>query len=252
MEVLLRNCINTAALLCMGTVMVYGQVDLSKYELGVNLSTYVYEGDLTPSSIGSFKTSRFGLMIYANRKINSAFSLRTNLAFGSLKGDDEKYADPSWRQQRNFSFKSPIFEVSELLTWNILGNNSERGLGGFSPYLFGGIGFSFLNITRDVSRYNAEYFANEPHVQEGLLIDFAKPLPKAIPVFPVGLGIRYSLNSKFSVLAESSYRITTTDYLDGFSQSANAARKDQYGSYSLGLIYKFAGKNNMDCPPVVK
>lgn len=252
MEVFLKRCINVAMVLLGETITVYGQVDLSKFELGVNLGTYLYQGDLTPSAKGSFKTPGFGFMVYANRAVTASFSLRTSLAVGSLKGDDGKFSDPSWRKQRNFSFKSPVFEISELLVWNVLGKNSEKSLKGFSPYLFGGLGVSFLNITRDLSRYNAEYFADEPHVQAGLNIDLAKRLPRAIPVFPIGIGIRYPLSPRFSVLAESSYRFTTTDYLDGFSQAANPARKDQYASHSVGIIYKFAGKNATDCPPLPK
>ena len=132
------------------------------------------------------------------------------------------------------------------------GKNSEKGIKGFSPYLFGGLGVTFLNIKRDLSAYNAEFFADQPHVQEGLNADLATSLPKAIPVFPLGLGIRYSLSSKISLLAESAYRFTTTDYLDGFSKAANAARKDQFGSFSLGVIYKFSGRSAMDCPAVPK
>ncbi|MFT3981530.1 MAG: hypothetical protein QM687_13740 [Ferruginibacter sp.] len=32
-----------------------------KYELGVNLGAYVYQGDLSPQKLGSFKTIRPGL-----------------------------------------------------------------------------------------------------------------------------------------------------------------------------------------------
>ena len=90
------------------TVMVYGQVDLSKFEVGVNVSSYLYQGDLTPSSKGSLKTPGFGFMIFASRAVTSSFSLRTNVAVGSIKGDDGKSVNPSWRQQRNFRFRSTV------------------------------------------------------------------------------------------------------------------------------------------------
>lgn len=252
MKRLLKTCINISVVLFGGTVCVNGQVDLSKFEVGVNFSTYLYQGDLTPTANSSFKTPRFGFMVYANRALSSSFSLRTSLAVGSIKGDDGKFSDPSWRQQRNFAFRSPVLEISELLQWNVLGKNSGKLLGGFSPYLFGGLGVSFLNIQRDLSRYNAEYFADEPHVQAGLNLDLAKKLPRAIPVFPVGLGLRFSVSRKVSLIAESSLRVTTTDYLDGFSEAANSARKDQYSSHSVGIIYTFGKKNSTDCPTLPK
>jgi hypothetical protein len=252
MGVFFKKCINMAVALCSGTAMVYGQAGLSKMELGINLSSYLYQGDLTPSAKGSVKTPGFGIMVFASKSVSPSFSLRTNLALGSIKGDDGKYASPAWRKQRNFSFRSPVFEISELLVWKILGRNNERGIAGFSPYLFGGIGCTFLDIRRDLSRYNAEYFADEPNVQAGLNADLAKPLPRSVAVLPVGVGIRYFLSPRFSAQAETSYRLTNTDYLDGFSKAANPRLKDQYSSFSVGIVYKFAAKNAMDCPDIVK
>jgi hypothetical protein len=87
---------------------------------------------------------------------------------------------------------------------------------GLSPYLFAGLGVSLLNIKRDWSRFNAEYFSSEPKTLSGLAADQQHPLPALIPVFPMGIGIRYPISPSISVNAETSYRFTFTDYLDGF------------------------------------
>jgi len=138
-----------------------GQVNFSKFEIGINAGVFIYQGDLTPSRTGSYRTGKPGLGIYVNKLISPAFSLRTNLAFGKLKGDDAKYSTPEYRQQRNFNFKSPVFEISELLVADLFKNNMARQYSGLSPYLFAGIGFSFLNIKRDWSRFNGEYLIKE-------------------------------------------------------------------------------------------
>src|SRR5438552_16912332 len=135
---------------------VYSQPGITKFELGTSLGTFIYQGDLTPSHFGSVKTQKLEFNLSANKILNSSFSLRTNLAIGKLKGDDSKYASPEYRQQRNFYFTSPVIEISEQLLWNPLGKNYYSN--GFSPYLFAGIGYSFLNIKRDWSRFNVEYF----------------------------------------------------------------------------------------------
>jgi outer membrane receptor protein involved in Fe transport len=69
-----------------------------------------------------------------------------------------------------------------------------------------------------------------------------------IPVLPMGIGIRYPISSRISINAETSYRFTFTDYLDGFSKAANDSRRDSYLSHTVGLIYKFRNNLMMKCP----
>lgn len=247
MKVLLRKGIIIAISLY-GGESVYSQSGIPKYEFGINAGTYIYLGDLTPTDLGSFKTPGFGISLFRNRLLNNSFSLRTNLALGKLKGDDSKYPTPGWRQERNFKFTSPVFEISELLVWDILGKNIIAK--GFSPYFFGGVGYTFLNIKRDWGNFNKVYFAAEPKVIAGLSADAAHSIPRGIPVLPVGVGVKYALTSKISIHAETSYRYTFTDYLDGFSQAASASKKDSYYSFSIGLIFRSGRKNMLDCPVI--
>src|SRR6186997_1663103 len=123
--------------LCFGIrLLATCQSNFSKFELGVNAGVFVYQGDLTPSKLGSYKTLKPELSFFVNRKLNAVFSLRTNLAFGGLKGDDASYSSPEYRQQRNLNFKSPLFEISELLVADIFRNNLSGRSPGLSPYLF--------------------------------------------------------------------------------------------------------------------
>jgi hypothetical protein len=221
------------------------QSDLSKYQLGFTAGMFIYQGDLTPSRFGSFKTATFAGNIFLNRILNSSFLLRTSLAFGKLRGDDAKYSSPAWRQQRNFNFSSPVIEISELLVYHPLRN--DRTL---SPYIFGGPGLGWLNITRDWSKFNSEFFNAEPNVQAGLSEDIAHATPHLLPVALLGAGVEYDYSKKLSFIAESSYRFTLSDYVDGFSKAANPAKYDHYQNYSVGLIYKFGKKGAVDCPVV--
>ncbi len=246
-RVLTKTAFIATTALCMG-MKLFAQ-NVPKYEIGANLGFMVYQGDLTPQQIGSFKTQKFALGLHAGKLLSPSFSLRANLAFGKLKGDDAKYAIPEYRQQRNFNFTSPVTELSAQLVWNITGRNyADKG---FSPYVFAGAGFSFLKIKRDWSSMNREYFAGESsEVLTGLAIDSAHNLPRILPVVPIGIGMKYFFTPKWGVNAETSYRITNTDYLDGFSQSANADKKDTYLGYSIGLIYRSGKKNTLACPVI--
>ncbi|MEY2917953.1 MAG: hypothetical protein RIS73_1667, partial [Bacteroidota bacterium] len=176
-----------------------------------------------------------------------SFSVRLNFNRGKLYGNDAAYSNPEWRKQRSFAFTTPVTEVSAQAVWSLLSQKSSR----FSPYLFAGAGFSFLNIKRDWSNLNTSVFGDGSAVQAGLVIDAAKKLPRIIPVVPVGAGVRYSLNDRFSLIGETSYRLSFTDYLDGFSKSANAGKNDHYMSHSVGIIYSFGKKNKtLGCPSV--
>src|ERR1043166_5948997 len=182
--------------LCLGIHLIAaGQLAVPKFEVGLNAGVFVYQGDLTPSQLGSYKTLKPGLNVFLNRIISPVFSLRTKLAIGGLKGDDAKYPTPAYRQQRNFNFHSPAVEVSELLVADVFKNNMSRSSAGLSPYLFAGLGFSLLNIKRDWTRFNAEYFSSEQSTISGLTADQQHPLPALIPAIPVGIGIRYPISS---------------------------------------------------------
>lgn len=223
------------------------QLNLSRIELGANLNSFIYQGDLTPNKLGSFKTMRWGLDLNGSYLLNTRFALRTQILFGGLEGDESRYSKPSYRQQRNFAFKTPVTEISERLVWNITKPGTAGGRR-LSPYITAGIGYAFLNIRRDYSRFNEAYFGPEHYVTTGLAEDISHSLPRGLLTIPVGAGLRYALTSYWSLNLETTYRLTGHDYLDGFSHSANTDRKDHFFNNSLGVIYTFGKSKGIDCP----
>ena len=216
---------------------------------GLNAGAYVYQGDLTPERFGSFKTIQPGLSLFVKKPINHFLAVRIHLSFAKLKADESKYAKPAYRQQRNFSFTTPVIEFSGQLVWNILGRNYDDR--GFMPYIFSGAGITLVNIRKDYSRMNPAVFGENSEVLTGLVIDNATGTPRGLLSVPIGVGAEYPLSERFSVNVEASYRFIFTDYLDGFSQSASPKYKDHYHSSSAGLIYKFGKKiKDMGCPIV--
>jgi len=237
--------------LCLGLsvhIVAVSQRAVPKFEIGINAGVFIYQGDLTPSQLGSYKTLKPALNLFVNKILSPLLSLRTNVAIGGLKGDDARYAAPAYRQQRNFSFHSPVFELSELMVADVFKNNMSRSSSGLSPYLFAGLGLSLVNISRDWSRFNAEYFSSEASTISGLSADLQHPSPTLLPVIPVGVGIRYPVSSRISINAETSYRFTFTDYLDGFSKAANDARRDSYLTHTVGVTYQFRNNSWIKCP----
>ncbi|HEU5164114.1 MAG TPA: DUF6089 family protein [Chitinophagaceae bacterium] len=221
------------------------------YELGLHIGTFIYQGDLTPNDYGAFNTMKPGFAISVTRNLNSLYAIRFQLLHGSLKGDDSKYESPDWRQQRNFKFKTPVTELSLQAVRNILSlASNEAGIINFTPYIFGGISYSFLNIKRDWSNFNYSHFAGETAVINGLNEDINHKLPKGLFSIPIGAGVRYGITEKLSFSLEGIYRIIGNDYLDGFSQSANPDMADHYHALMVGLIYSFGKRNKFDCPKI--
>ncbi|MEO7766793.1 MAG: DUF6089 family protein [Ferruginibacter sp.] len=238
----------TVLLFIAGSTNTRAQINLSKWQVGVNGGIFVYQGDLTPSDVGSYKTVMPAFGFYISRILNPAFLLRTNVAFGKLYGDDAKYNSPVWRQQRNYGFATPVAEISELLVWNMLSNNGNELGRKVSPYIFGGLGVSFLKINRDTSNFNTHYFAAATNLMNGLIADLNRMPPRAALVVPMGLGLEFYLSPRLSLTAETSFRLTFTDYLDGFSLGANPEKKDFYYSHTIGLMYRFGKSNSLSCP----
>lgn len=220
----------------------------SKFELGAGFSSFIYQGDLTPNRLGSYKTVRFGFHLHGSLILSPSFLARTNITVGGLHGNDAAYNNPEFRQQRNFNFKTPVIELSELLVWNPMRKN--YGEKGFSPYIMGGIGITLLNIKSDSRNFNPDYFLEGSAILAGIDEDIAHGTPKVIPVVPVGAGIRYNISPAISVYGESAYRLMFTDYLDGFSKAANPKYYDHYQTITAGIIYRPGSKGKLACPAV--
>ncbi len=235
--------ITTGLIFLLASKSVRSQTSLPKWEVGINHSSFFYQGDLSPYKYGATKTPAFGFGILVNRMLSNKLSGRANFLIGKVMANESQYG-PVWRQERNFKFNSSVKELSVLLQWNIKSDNyaTRQRL---SPYVFGGIALSFVNVQRDHSNFNAEYF--DPSIAAALDEDIQQPLPKTIFALPIGIGIRHSINDKLYVFGETSHRLMFNDYLDGFSKSGNPDNADRFYNYSVGVILRL-NKNAYGCP----
>lgn len=243
MNTVSRKGILVLAALCFFSFC-FSQSRLSKFQFGVTGGLFIYQGDLSPSPLGSYRTPGFTINAFVNYPIGTAISVRASLAYGKLRGDDAAFDQPEWRAQRAFRFNASILELSGHLLWYPVGNDRK-----LAPYIFGGPGLSLVSVNRDWSRFNGEYFSAEPGLQEGLNKDLERGLPRIIPVLPVGAGIQYDLSPAIALIAETGYRFSRTDYLDGFSQAANPVLKDHYLNHSIGILFRPGRRSTWDCPP---
>lgn len=249
MNAIVRVCLLSVVISCI-SFTAPAQNYRYHYEAGINLGTLLYQGDLVSSSFGSFKGTAPMVQLWAGKPFSPYFSWRVNLMFGSLGMDESWFTTPYWKRLRNFSFHTPVAELSGLLQYNIYGDNDKDTYHILTPYLFTGLGLAKLDIHRDWSRLDSSVSPESP-IRKGILIDSMHALPSVLPVLPVGLGLKWMVTPRVAVNAELNLRLTLTDYLDGFSYAANPNAKDTYYGISLGVSFVL-GNNEMKCPQVRK
>lgn len=221
-----------------------------RYEFGLNVGKMVYQGDLTPSPLGSFRSSKYSFGLTAARVLNRAFAIRASFLHGGLNGNDGMYSSPAYRKERAFNFTSSVNELTGQIVWSVPGVSVfEKG---FSAYIFAGAGAAHMSIRPDWSGFNAEFFGTEAAtIRQGLAVDSAHGVPGIVPLLITGGGVKYFFTPSWAVNAEASYRVSNSDYMDGFSEAVNPELNDHYMNYSVGVIYRRGKRNSsMDCPTV--
>ena len=236
-------------ILLLSTVQTQAQTSHYHFEAGVNTGTLLYQGDLVSSQLGSFKGAKPMLQLWLAKPFTPYLSLRASILFGSVSADESRFSTPFWKQLRNFSFSSPVTELSTILQFNFYGDNGQETYHTLTPYLVAGAGLSFLTIKRDWSKLDTTAFNSKSQTQTGLGIDTLHALPRALPVIPIGAGVRWMVSPRFSVNAEATMRFSFSDYIDGFSYAANSKANDNYLGLSLGVSFVLGG-NWVKCPRV--
>ncbi len=226
----------------------FSQGNSKPISVGLETGTLVYQGDLVPNIAGSFRNSKLLFGINVSKQFLPHFGLKASLSRGQISADESIYSDPAWRQLRAFQFQTPVTEFSTVLVFDFA-DQSLNQIKRLTPYLFAGIGVSFLKVNRDWSRINLAAFDPKSSIILGLGIDTLKNTPKVLPVIPLGAGLRYAFNERWSLNTELGFRLTMSDYVDGFSKSGNPVAKDFYYTLKLGISYRFVN-NGIKCPLV--
>lgn len=229
------------------SINTFCQNNHSSISVGLETGTLVYQGDLVPSIAGSFRNSKLLFGINVSKQFFPHFGIKASLSKGQIGADESIYSEPSWRQLRAFQFQTPVTEFSSLIVFDFADQSLDQTKR-LTPYLFAGIGVSFLKVNRDWSRINLAAFDPKASTILGLGIDTLKNTPKVLPVIPLGAGLKYTLNERWTANAELGFRMSMSDYLDGFSKAGNASAKDFYYALKLGISYQF-GSNGIKCPP---
>ena len=215
------------------------------WTMGVNLGAFVYQGDLTPSVAGSWKTVRPGMELSLTKQVTYHMTLKYGLVLASLAGDDTKYKnEQEYRGYRQFYYKSHFAELSVSDNFSLFSaDNMKRR---FNPYVSAGVGVAFmLYKTNSWAKTQWSYFSAS-NLREHVKEDSISGIPRAFLSVPLGMGFNYRLNERLHLNVEGLYRLSTSDYLDGYSRAGNNSKNDYFYSITAGLHFTLGKRKVSD------
>jgi hypothetical protein len=201
----------TIILIMLCSVATYAQ----NGDIGLFAGSAYYTGDLNPGTPFKNSTPAFGA--FYRYIFNNRLALKAGYTGTTLKSNDF--------QGRGLSFKTKLNELSAQLEVNFSEFGMSPGENRLSPYIFGGIGYSWFTARADSAGFKKD------------------PLQTNITSFPFGLGIKYMPVENLSVGLEWGLRKTTgkeADRIDNVYEPgvrvSNA--KDWYAFAGLWISFR--------------
>ena len=203
----------------------------SRFDLGIFLGMSSHGGDANSwakDGQGMFETSKpaFGLSITNN--LSTQFGLSLNLSSTTLEGNDMNLAEKdAWGAEhasRGYAYKTSLIEVGiGAIVRPFDKPSAEGGQNKLSPFITGGIAVAIVSDDED-----SRVWLNVPENRTGAAdVDQRNGSEGGIQI-PLGLGLRYNLNSKMYLDLVYNARLPLGDYLDGISLAANPDKNDAY------------------------
>jgi len=156
-------------------------------------------------------------------RVSKHFGWRTDFNYMRLWGSDA-LTEEKFRNNRNLSFRSPIYEISTLLELEIpiskIGNRyhikktMKRRFKSSNQLIYGfvGVGGFYFNPQ---ANYNGQWVNLQPLSTEGQGLPGGARKYKRVSVsIPIGIGYRLNIARQWTIGLEYNFRKTFTDYID--------------------------------------
>lgn len=184
-------------------------------EFGIGIGGAHYFGDLnTRAHLNRIKPAA---TIFFRKNFGNYVSARVGATFAQVGYSDIYNTHNEYMYRRNLSFNSNVWELSLQGDFNFFRFLPGEPAYNFTPYITFGVGvFSY-----DPYAYlKGEKIFLRPLGTEGqgsALYPDRKQYSTMGISFPIGAGIKYSINERVNIAFEILHRITSTDYLDDVS-----------------------------------
>lgn len=186
------------------------------FSLQVGTGSATYFGDLKHDYNIRKAASNVNLGIEA--RLLTKVSARFQASYYRIQGNDAKANDSTYAQQRNLSFYGDNWEVSLQGVYYLFkyqGDYFRRMR--WDPYLFAGIGTTYFNPK---TKLYGQSLALADLETEGVNYN------QWALMIPVGIGMKFKINTFMNFNIEASYHFTTTDYMDDVSTKFLASYPD--------------------------
>lgn len=186
-------------------------------EFGIGLGAAHYFGDLNTRA--QLNRPKMAATIFFRKNFNNYVSGRIGASFARLGYSDIYNDHNEYMRRRNLSFNSNVWELTLQGDFNFFRFMPGEPGYNFTPYVTLGAGifsydpFAYLNGEKVFLRQLGT------EGQGSSLYPDRKQYSSMGISFPVGVGIKYSLNERFNIGFELLHRFTNTDYLDDVSKT---------------------------------
>ncbi|MBA7532944.1 hypothetical protein ES705_25179 [subsurface metagenome] len=193
-----------------------------KVDLGVFSGGSYYLGDINQSR--QLYAPSIAVGGFYRYNVNPRYSIRGNVYYGGLKGDDRDFNNAFTDSIR---FKISILDVALQFEFNFLPYNTRGKKWDYSPYVAGGVGFSYINSATSASKYKL--------------------------IIPFGVGLKVNVDKRLSMGMEWSFRKTFNDDIDGLRNLNDPGYRsilhnyDWYSFTGIFVTYKIFNYRD-DCP----
>lgn len=194
-------------------------------EIGAGAGLMSYEGDFNGSVFGNMQPSA---SVVLRRLLNPRQGFKLQLGYGKLKGSaaDINTFYPEYPSAGDdvYSFSNSLVDLNATYEYNFwpFGTGKEyRGAKRLTPYIFGGIGCTFVT-----GHDNNAFTMN----------------------LPVGAGVKYKLGDRLNVNIDWTMHFTMSDKLDGVAdpylidRSGLFKNADCYSALMVTFSYSFMEK----------
>jgi len=232
----------------------YGQRwKLRRYEADIYFAMASFHGDIGLANkplLNNINGLRPNVGIKASFRVTQDFNASLDLGYIMYGGKDQEGSSHG----RVYSFTSHAFQHVARGEFYILGDsrrfisgalyNKKGMINNYNKlylYVFGGVGGVLSKAKVSDLTHNKE----EPIGLTGYDNNF-----KYSAVFPVGGGVKWSLDPRWSIGIELGYQFCLSDYLDGYSDSRYSKYNDSYYLTSVKAILHI--RNDRNGRPIFK
>ncbi len=202
------------SMLIRGVAFTQMQSTVYQGEIGISLGVAHYFGDLNTRTYLNRPKPSAG--IFFRKQFGDYIGVRIGAHYAKL-GYSDVYSKNEYQLRRNLSFNSDIWEIALQGDFNFFRFEPGNPEYQFTPYVT--IGAGLFNYDPYAYLDGQKYFLRQLGT-EGQGSEFypdRQPYSNVAFCFPLGMGVKYNINSNLNIAFEISHRFTNTDYLDDIS-----------------------------------